>query len=313
MQILGGDSRRKNWRVEMKKKIIAIMLSLTMCVGLSACGSGSDGNSERNRDASRSERIENTSEESRNQSLEDIQEPEAQEEAQEEATKEELFKNLVDEKTDNADVNAFDTIKFGHYEQDNDTANGAEEIEWLVLAKEEDRMLVISRYVLDCQPYNIVQHDSVMKMQKPDVTWETCTLRNWLNDSFYNMAFSDEEQGKIVTVTNINPDASGFDESWEGKGGSNTDDKVFYLSYKEALAYFETDEARRCLPTAYAEAQGVVTKEVDDGSTFSCSWVLRSPGESQDFVMFVTANGSLSYGIYNNPSAVRPAMWISLN
>ena len=32
-------------------------------------------------------------------------------------------------------------ITLGHYEQDNDAENGKEEIEWVVLAKEEDRIL----------------------------------------------------------------------------------------------------------------------------------------------------------------------------
>ena len=46
-----------------------------------------------------------------------------------------------------------DCVIFGHYEQDNNTSNGKEDIEWLVLEKEADRMLVISRYVLDAMPY----------------------------------------------------------------------------------------------------------------------------------------------------------------
>ena len=46
------------------------------------------------------------------------------------------------------------TVFFGSYEQDNDTANGKEDIEWIVLAKEGNKLLVISKYALDCQKYN---------------------------------------------------------------------------------------------------------------------------------------------------------------
>ena len=53
-----------------------------------------------------------------------------------------------------AQVEAGNVITFGHYEQDNDLSNGAEPIEWLVLTEEEGRMLLLSRYGLDGQPYH---------------------------------------------------------------------------------------------------------------------------------------------------------------
>jgi len=42
-----------------------------------------------------------------------------------------------------------DIVYFGTYEQDNDTTNGKEDIKWLVLAKENNRVLVISDKALD--------------------------------------------------------------------------------------------------------------------------------------------------------------------
>ena len=59
-------------------------------------------------------------------------------------------------------------VFFGSYEQDNDTSNGKEDIEWIVLAKEGNKALVISKYALDCKQY----HPSMS-----DITWETCSLR----------------------------------------------------------------------------------------------------------------------------------------
>ncbi len=87
---------------------------------------------------------------------------------------------------------AGDIILFGSYEQDNNPYNGTEDIEWLVLAKEKDRVLVISRYALDCRPYNA---------KEQEVTWETCFLHGWLNDTFLNNAFSADEQAMIRTET----------------------------------------------------------------------------------------------------------------
>lgn len=83
---------------------------------------------------------------------------------------------------------AGETVKFGWYEQDDDPDDGKEEIEWTVLALEGDRALLISKYALDCQPYHKV-HGSI--------SWEECSLREWLNDSFLREAFNSAQQKRI--------------------------------------------------------------------------------------------------------------------
>ena len=88
-----------------------------------------------------------------------------------------------------ADAQVGDTVLFGTYEQDDKTNNGSEDIEWFVLAKEEDRVLLLSRYALEGQPFNA---DST------DTTWETCSLRKWLNSDFLTTAFDQNEQQKIA-------------------------------------------------------------------------------------------------------------------
>ena len=49
----------------------------------------------------------------------------------------------------NANINVFDTVIFGKWEQDADFTNGTEDIEWLVLDKDENQIRLISKYVLD--------------------------------------------------------------------------------------------------------------------------------------------------------------------
>ena len=90
-------------------------------------------------------------------------------------------------------VAAGDTILFGAYEQDNDPDNGHELIEWIVLEVDEanHRLWVVSRYGLDAQPYNA---------EAAEVTWQTCTLREWLNGTFFDTAFTPEEQVAVLTV-----------------------------------------------------------------------------------------------------------------
>ena len=73
-------------------------------------------------------------------------------------------------------------ISFGQYEQDNNLDNGKESIRWIVVKKEEGKILVMSEKALDCKPYN----DTFAS----NIVWENCTLRTWLNSTFINTAFS---------------------------------------------------------------------------------------------------------------------------
>ena len=119
-----------------------------------------------------------------------------------------------------------DRVIFGHYEQDGNLNNGAEPIEWKVLSEEDGKLMLISKYILDSQPYNT---------ENETVTWETCSLRAWLNNDFLNSAFTSEEQDLIQTTTLSNPDnpVYGID------GGNDTSDKVFCLTVDEAIQLFD--------------------------------------------------------------------------
>ena len=199
-------------------------------------------------------------------------------------------------------VNVGDMYSFGSYEQDNNKSNGQEDIEWLVLAKEGTKILVISKYALDCQQYNT---------SYTDVTWETCTLRKWLNNNFINSAFTANEKAMIPTVTvsaDKNPNCS-------TNPGNATQDQVFLLSITEANKYFSSDGARQCKPTEYAVAGGADVYS----SNGDCWWWLRSPGYYQSRAANVDSVGDVDeYGTYidsvdRDDCAVRPALWIDLN
>lgn len=89
---------------------------------------------------------------------------------------------------------AGDYVTFGHYEQDNDLSNGAKPIEWRVVSaqKEMGKVVLLSRYGLDAQP---MHHDWGFFTH-----WKDCYLCIWLNDKFYNTAFSPEEQSAIIPL-----------------------------------------------------------------------------------------------------------------
>ncbi len=191
-----------------------------------------------------------------------------------------------------------DYVFFGAYEQDNNTSNGKEDVEWLVLEVKDGKALVISKYALDCKPYDT---------SGTGVTWETCTLRRWLNNDFINAAFSAEEKAIIPTVT-VSADKN---PEYSTNPGNATQDQVFLLSITEANTYFSSDSARQCKPTKYAVANGV-----SESNSSNCRWWLRSPGYFQNLAATVSTGGDVPEGgnrVSIDFIAVRPALWIDLN
>ena len=220
-----------------------------------------------------------------------------------------------------------DVIKFGSYEQDNNFLNGPEPIEWQVIGTRDGHTLLLSKYALDSKEYN---------EEWTDITWENCTLRAWLNNDFYNKAFSASDRKKIVTAHNENPDSYELYKPmnfgsyvYGAEGGNATDDQVFLLSWTEARDYLDGklyddlgtgnyNQKLLCRPTAYAKAQGVETYSNSDNyypsdTAGCCWWWLRSPGQDQSSAAPVYYAGALDghYG-YVDYSAVgvRPALLI---
>ena len=191
-------------------------------------------------------------------------------------------------------VSVGDIITFGRYKQTNNLINGKENIDWIVLAKENKRILIMSKYALDCKRYN---------NEWDNVTWENCTLRTWLNDFFYNDAFNPTEKARI-RQTKLKND-----------GGNDTKDRVFLLSISEAENYFNLNSLnslRYCAATNYAIVRGVYV-----GWT-SCQWWLRSIGAQRintHNAANVRCDGSVNYDgtrVTCDNIGIRPAMWINL-
>ena len=201
-------------------------------------------------------------------------------------------------------------VTFGHYPQTSG-GNDSTAIEWLVVARDGQKALLLSRYGLDAQPYNT---------QYTDITWEKCTLRTWLNGTFLNKAFTAQEQGGIL-LTNVDNSKSQCYSGWSTSGGNNTQDKVFLLSYAEANKYLgvtyenSNNTKSRVAPTAYALKQGTWTtssNKTADGMAAGWWW-LRSPGSTRKNAADVNTDGSLNFRDVNFAHGyVRPALWINL-
>ena len=194
-------------------------------------------------------------------------------------------------------VVAGDTVTFGSYPQTREGTDNTP-VEWIVLAVEEGKALLLSRYALDAKPYNNADEE---------VSWETCSLRGWLNSTFINTAFTEEERQAILVTDVDNSSAQGFDE-WN-RGGSNTQDRVFLLSYHEVFeTYLIRYEERITTPTEYALTRGAWAFR----DTGICWWWLRSPGESLTYAAGVNNDGNLSCAhVLIGEDSVRPALWVN--
>jgi len=214
--------------------------------------------------------------------------------AKEENTK--ITATATTEKT----TNVGDIVKFGRYEQDNNTANGKETIAWQVLAAQDGKALLISEKVFAVKPYN---------QKAKDVTWETCTLRGWLNEAFLNSAFTAQEKSRMLTTKLPNK----TNAQYGTPGGKMTNDKVFLLSFEEAGKYFSVDKDRTAEGTAYSLKTGLFALSSAADTTGNGYWWLRSPGHSADSARYINSDGTVGDSKVTSPFiGVRPAVWITL-
>ena len=191
----------------------------------------------------------------------------------------------------------------GAYEQDGDPENGPEPIQWKVLAKDGDRVLAVSRYILDCRRYD---------EERREVTWETCTLRAWLNGEFLDSAFRPEELG-LIPLSRVPADPN---PQFSTDPGADTEDRLFLLSIREVEEYLPTDERRICRPTDYAKARGADP----NAETGAASWWVRTPGAYYNTCAArISSFGYIDYigslvncGNTEVHHSVRPALWIDL-
>ncbi len=193
------------------------------------------------------------------------------------------------------DAKAGDVITFGNYEQDEIYENGYEPLEWIVLEKRSDgKLLLISKYVLECVRYN---------WKSVDVTWETCSLREWLNTTFMDLVFTAEEKCLIPYTKVVNED----NDEYGTEGGNDTEDRIFLLSVEEATQYFSANSERKTTGTRYALLHYAYTDAF--GHT---PWWLRTPSFRSDMASLVSDEGEVMNGAYHKVAdrsiGVRPCI-----
>lgn len=200
-------------------------------------------------------------------------------------------------------------------------------LKWRVL--DPSTGLVLCESVIDSQAYSntIYRHGTDPYYTDPEsAMWNdaehthyandyaTSSIRAWLNDDFYNTAFSSSQKASIL-ISEL--DNKAYTTSRSEYDSETTYDKVFLLSWSEMqnTAYgfpAHTDyssSARQAKGTDYAECQGLYV-EPSSGCAFQR---LRSAGGYSDRVCVVKRDGSLDYfwNILNTNYGIRPALKIS--
>ena len=210
------------------------------------------------------------------------------------------------------------SVVFGHYEQDGDLANGQEAIQWIVLDSHDGRSLLLSKYLLDYQPYNTLT---------TFVQWSTSSIRSWLNEKFLFTAFSDAELQSIVRVQ-IHDDSDEISDLYTFTDNEDTD-YLFLLNRNEAKEYFESHRARQVRVTTVIDLLNGINqkrkelRDIMDGakkinrdpenSDFD-AWWLRDNTNMSTYAPAVKENGEIyPTNMIKDKSGIRPAFWIDLN
>jgi len=174
-------------------------------------------------------------------------------------------------------------------------------IDWRVLAVENNKALIISEEILEKRPYNAGSEN---------VTWETCTLRQYLNGEFYDKLGADKSA--IAETHNANPNNPWFDAA----GGNATADKVFLLSLDELVKHFgDSGVLRNWNKKDWIFNDQYNSARIAKYESERAWWWLRSPGSCSEEVANVDFDGTVYViGTLANvgKGGVRPALWLNL-
>lgn len=169
-----------------------------------------------------------------------------------------------------------------------------EPIKWKILSESDGDVFLLSELLLDSQDYHYTQ-DTINDYNAND--YEQSHIRAWLNDHFYNTAFSESEKA-IIKETLVD----------------NTNDKIFLLSYSEVKngKYFVFDNnAVVKKPSDYSKAQGTT---VYSGEGY---WWLRSPASTGSVAAYAVdceeKPNAMTYNVNATVFGVLPALHLDIS
>lgn len=183
-------------------------------------------------------------------------------------------------------------VEFGTFEQDGNASNGSEDIQWRILAREENRVLVLSDKVIDYRAYD--------SRKLPETTFHTSELYAYLNHDFRDAAFNESEKTFV--------------------------DEITILSVSEAKEYLPSVDDRIAMPTSYASNLRKESWPNRTSFPAEMAWYVSTDSMEQGETRLATAGNNMGeadrrkegmgwgkvsiFGAYEH--GVRPAMWVKL-
>ena len=202
-----------------------------------------------------------------------------------------IYRITSETKPEDLNLNSSDYYTFGEYDEifygNSLTKIGwftfSKDIEWEIIAREGNKVLLLSRYSLDCCQY-------VQDKNAEDKSWENSYVRSWLNGAFADRAFNQTEREMI------------------NKAG-----EVFILSEEEVNKYIPKKSERICEGSWYAvrNLRGGNTNGIMYGDQFK-PWMVRMVYDSGDYIAMVATDGGIGGYLIDMYFFVRPAVWIEL-
>lgn len=199
-----------------------------------------------------------------------------------------------------------DRVYFGHYEQSSDPAHGMEPILWRVLEVTDEELFLLSEFGLENR--NIIDTWQAY-------TWETSSLRKYLNKEFLEKAFTVKEM-EAISVSKIETKENRLHGT---SSGNTTWDKVFLLSEEEVTnpLYGFTDDFTKASKTRAMQVTEWSLKhdgyrKQENGNT---CWWLRSMGLNNYYASYIYTNGSGTYSSFvgRRHDGIRPAIRVDLS
>lgn len=170
-----------------------------------------------------------------------------------------------------------------------------EPIKWQVLEDSNGAYTLLSEYLIDTKIFDESSND-----------YELSYIRNWLNNEFYNKAFSASEKENIITTV------------LDNTGSNNEIDKVYLLSDQEAMSStygfmpsLGSHPTRYAFSTDFTRALGAYHTSLENyGIGY---WWLRSPSNDSFRSVKCVVIGSITYysDISDSRFGARPTFRIS--
>ena len=171
----------------------------------------------------------------------------------------------------------YGTITFGSYPQ-NYSLDDKSPIEWYLLEKREDKVILMSKYVLDVHRYD----------NKINSNWKDTSISKFLNGAFYDTAFNTSEKQMIIS----NP--------YKSVGN------VFLLNLSEAEGYFSKSD------TSISSAEFTTYANSQKASIKNSYWLDASNGVSSLYVKDYY-DGNNKYLDVEEKIGVRPCIVLKYN